>query len=305
MSANINSISSETGKKHLTISMLLLGGLLFLRLPFFTILITVLPKESTLKSITFIIYCGGTYLLTAILIWWEREHLRDFWIDIASAITFLCQIFVFPIGIVLFWAMRRSQTKFPAVSARMWFWAWFGAVSALALSTLTVSLGLKPTSPSAAVPVSLMSLVLSILVQMTNATVWEEPLFRGFLWGYLRRWHWPNGLIWIFQAALFTLAHAYNLNDEAFGPWLIRFILPSLLYGLIAWRAQSIFASMVTHGVFNASVDMLFNARLLSEAVNVSSSAGGILIGILTGVWVVEWLRQKRVSAIGKQNESS
>jgi membrane protease YdiL (CAAX protease family) len=133
---------------------------------------------------------------------------------------------------------------------------------------------------------------------MTTAAVLEEPLFRGFLWGYLRRWHWPNVLIWLFQAALFTLGHIYYLKEEAFVPWLIRMMLPALLIGFIAWQARSIFAGMVTHGVFNASTDMLLHTRSLAEAIYLSWSIVVILTGILAAVWILEWLRRRRASAI-------
>jgi membrane protease YdiL (CAAX protease family) len=161
-----------------------------------------------------------------------------------------------------------------------------------------MSLGIEPPETRGATPASLMFLLPAILTQMTTAAVWEEPLFRGFLWGYLRRWRWPNVLIWLFQAALFTAGHIYYLKEEAFVPWLIRMMLPSLIVGLIAWQARSIFASMVTHGVFNASGDMLSHTRSLPEAIQVSWSAVVILAGIFVVVWILEWLRHRRAGAI-------
>ena len=95
----------------------------------------------------------------------------------------------------------------------------------------------------------------------------------------------------LFQAALFTLAHVYYLKDEAFFPWLIRIMLPSLMIGLVAWQARSIFASMVTHGVFNASANMLIHARSFTEAQNVSWMALLILAGLLISVWILKRLR--------------
>ncbi len=272
------------------ISLLLLGGLLFLRFPFLIIADAVLiDKLSEVRFIIPIIYDGGTYLLTAILIWWERERLQEFWIDLASAITFLCQTFCFPIGIGLFWAMRRSRAKFPATPNGVWHWLLTGAILAITCDMLIMTWGINPSHPRGPEAASFSHLVPAILIQMTNAAVWEEPLFRGFLWGYLRRAQWKNGWIWLFQAALFTLGHVYFLKNEAFIPWLIRMLLPSLLIGFIAWRARSIFVSMVTHGVFNAYGDMLFHTRSLPEAMQVGWSAMIVLAGILMGVWIIEW----------------
>jgi hypothetical protein len=298
MSTNIDLAFSNTGKKHMVVSLFLLGGLLFLRFPFVVTTQILLTNEPALGFMVLVIFSGGTYLLTAILIWWERERLQDFWIDIASAITFLCQIPWFPIGIGLFRAMRRSHAKFPNPPTGMWRWLLVGAILALVSGIVTMSLVVKPTDSRSGTPANLIFLVPAILTQMTTAAVWEEPLFRGFLWGYLRRWRWPNVLIWLFQAALFASGHIYYLKEEAFVPWLIRMMLPALLTGLIAWQARSIFASMVTHGVFNASWDMLIHTRSLSEAIQVSWSVVVILTGILAAVWILEWLRHRRASAI-------
>ncbi len=296
MSTNDKATLLNDNKRHSKIALLLLGGLLFLRFPFLIGAVTLLPRETVFRSALTTVDSGGTYLLTALLIWWEREHLRDFWIDLASAITFLCQMFYFPIGIGLFWAMRRDRVKFPAPPTRVWRWLCCGAILALVCNILIAILGLFPSQPRSVDPATLSFLIPAMLVQMTNAAVFEEPLFRGFLWGYLRRWSWPNGWIWLLQAALFTLGHVYYLKNEAFVPWLIRMTLPALLFGFIAWRSRSIFASMVTHGMCNASGDMILHARSISEAISLSWKAVLILVGILVGICVAEWLRRNRAS---------
>ena len=132
---------------------------------------------------------------------------------------------------------------------------------------------------------------------MTWAAVLEEPLFRGFLWGYLRRVRWKDGWIWLFQALLITLGHVFYLKTEAIGPWFIRMMLPSLVIGFIAWRAKSIFASMVTHGVFNASNDMLFHTRSLLEAVKVGWTAVIVIMVIFAGIWIGEWMHHRQIPA--------
>lgn len=291
MTAITNSTVPDLGRRHGLVSLFLLGGLILLRFPFLIAADMLLAPESAYRTALVAIFVGGTYLLTAVLIWWERERLRDFWIDIGSAITFLCQIVCFPIGIVLFRAMRRSQANFPPLPAGALPWLLIGPILALAATLLTTRLGLEPIRPRGQEGAGLLWLLSSTFIQMSVAAVLEEPLFRGFLWGYLRRWHWPNGLIWLFQAALFTLAHVYYLKDEAFVPWLIRILLTSLMIGLVAWQARSIFASMVTHGVFNASADMLTHAHSFTEAQNVSWTALLALTGLLMSVWILKRLR--------------
>ncbi len=285
-------------KEHSLISLLLLGGLLILRFPFLIGLGFMQANLSPIfKFLGLMIFGGGTYLLTAILIWWERERLKDFWIDLASAITFLCQMYFFLIGIGLFRAMRRVQAKFPMPSANVWRWALMGAALAILCEIFIVNSPIEPPATRVSDPANFGFLIPAVFIQMTNAAVWEEPLFRGFLWGYLRRAGWKDVWIWPFQAMLFTLGHVYYLQNEALGPWFIRMIIPSLVIGFIAWQAKSIFASMVTHGFFNAVHDMLAHTYSLSEAMQISWSAIVIIMVILAGLWIAEWLRHRQIPA--------
>ena len=183
------------GKKHFFISLLLLGGLLFLRFPFLIITQWKLSGKPVPLGIVFFIFSICTYALTAVLIWWEREHLRDFRIDLAAAVIFLLQMFCFPIGIALFATMRRHHARFPAPLTNVWRWALLGAMFAMIFNISMVRLGLEPSSPRSSEPASVGFLIPLVFLQMTMAAVFEEPLFRGFLWGYLRRMHWKNGWI--------------------------------------------------------------------------------------------------------------
>ena len=297
MSTNNASMSLAQSKKHTTISLLLLAGLLLLRFPFLIGSDLILPKQPALpRTISMFVFMIGTYLLTAVLIWWERERLRDFWIDLAAGITFLLNLFCFPIGIGLFRAMHRHQARFPAPPANVWRWALLGAVLAIASNIFIVSLGIAPREPGS-VSASFGFLIPAILIQMTMAGVLEEPLFRGFLWGYLRRIHWKDGWIWLVQALLFTLGHVYYLRTEAIGPWLARIMLPALLIGFIAWQAKSIFASMVTHGFFNASGDMLLHTRSLEEGVKFGWTAILFILVIFAPLWIAEWIHHRQMPA--------
>ena len=236
------------------IGLFLLAGLLILRLPYLTLVGTLYDTPPGWLYYSFIV---GTYLLTALLIYVERERLQAFWFDIASAIIFLCQPLLFLGGIGLFAAMRRKQARFPKPPASVLRWALFGGLLAVLSELLMVYLKLNMPQEIPTEPATLGFLFFAVLTQMTNAAAWEEPLFRGFLWGYLRLAKWKNVWIWLFQAGLFTLGHVYYLRVESLGPWLIRIMLPALMLGLIAWGARSITASMITHGFFNATFDML------------------------------------------------
>jgi membrane protease YdiL (CAAX protease family) len=287
--------SSSSRLTHQTVSVLVLIGLIFLRIPFLAGIAVFWEPGQTLAYFVFII---GTYLLTAFFIWWERERLRTFWIDLAGAIIFLCQYYMFPFGIGLFAAMRRSQARFPAPPSGLIRWMLTGALLGILSSILMIQTDLFPAEERTAAPAGLFFLFRAVLIQMVNAAVWEEPLFRGILWGHLRLAGWKNGWIWLFQALLFTAAHCYYLRTEPFGSYFIRMMLPALLLGFIAWRARSIAASMVTHGFINASGDLLMHTGTLPQALTIAWSGAAIIAMTLVIVMGWEFFRRRRLQII-------
>jgi membrane protease YdiL (CAAX protease family) len=82
------------------------------------------------------------------------------------------------------------------------------------------------------------------------AGIGKEPFFRGFLWGSLRKTGLKDIWIWLAQAGLFWLGHAYALLYTPFSFWLIVPV-GGLVLGLLAWRSRSIAPSMVAHGLAN------------------------------------------------------
>ena len=104
---------------HNTVSLLVLGLLIFWRIPFLAGIATFWENA---RIWAYFVYIAATYLLTAFLIWWERDRLRDFWIDLLGAIVVLCQWYMFPFGIGLFVAMRRSKARFPSPPTGLLRW---------------------------------------------------------------------------------------------------------------------------------------------------------------------------------------
>jgi membrane protease YdiL (CAAX protease family) len=275
------------------ISVMLLAGLLFLRLPYLAGIATWIDPPPAWLYFSFII---GTYLLTAILIYIERDRLQAFWFDVISAIIFLFQSYLFLGGIALFAAMGRKKAKFPAQPAGVLRWMLFGGLLGVLSALMLALLKLNPSGVRSAQPATLWYVFSALLVQMTNAAVWEEPLFRGFLWGHLRLAGWKNAWIWLFQAGLFTLGHIYYLRAEPFGAWLVRILVPALVIGLAAWGARSITASMVTHGFFNATGDLLMHLGTPAQSMQVAWTFVAILSTAVLLVIAWETFRRRRLS---------
>jgi len=262
---------------HDKITLLLIAGLLCLRLP---LLAGVRYFSKTNPDWLWPSFEIGTYLLTAILIWWEKDRLADFHIDkLALAIIILFKpvetiirtlwgndksglAFPNPLGLALwtiaiglFITLRVGRLELPRIQAINIRWFIIGILGGIAVALLLgypMSLQIdksdltsKPELIAVVVQVSL-----NFVFQLGYAAVTEEPLFRGFLWGYFRKLGWKEIWIWLLQAGLFALSHIYYLNTAPISFWLI---VPTsaLVMGVSAWRSRSIATSMAVHGAIN------------------------------------------------------
>ncbi len=88
------------------------------------------------------------------------------------------------------------------------------------------------------------------LYHLGASAVMEEPLFRGFLWGILRKAGWKDFWTWVFQAVLFDFSHIYYW--KVFPISILSVFLAGLFFGLLAWRSKSISTSIVAHSIINA-----------------------------------------------------
>jgi membrane protease YdiL (CAAX protease family) len=82
----------------------------------------------------------------------------------------------------------------------------------------------------------------------------EEFLFRGFFWGYLRKFQVSDFLILCISAILFWVAHYYYIPTP--GIW-IRVLVSGLIFGAVAWKTRSLFMAALVHACWNSS-EVLF-----------------------------------------------
>jgi membrane protease YdiL (CAAX protease family) len=265
-------LRNHPSSSHQKIFWLLLTVLLLLRIPFTIAIIYFMPIDDERGAA---IYEVGTYLLLALLIWWERGKLADFHID-RTALYFI--IFLRPLQtlILAYWQVD-SPLAFPKphaliiwiiaiglmifirpsrLPALTWGWLCFGVITGICISiaqNLRVFPSMLASSPSSA---ALLSASLNLLYHLGFAPVNEEPLFRGFLWGALRDQKWKDGWILIFQGVLFTSAHVYFASQYPFQFWVF---IPAmgLLFGWLTLRSRSVTPSMLAHGLINGSVYLL------------------------------------------------
>lgn len=250
-----------------------------------------------------------TYLLTAILIWWERDRLRDYHIDglaiviivlfkpaemlirfVDSRTTpdvgypFWASACFLAIALGLAGALWRERSRLPPVRIVGLRHLTIGLLVGLGLAVVLAyptSFQLRGASLSypVAYPGGLAALGRIFIFQLAWAAIAEEPLFRGFVWGVLRKVGWKEVWVWLSQAFLFSIGHIYYFRDAPISFWLI---VPSgaLVLGLLVWRTRSISATMAAHAAVNST--SLFFASIVALMRATTAFLVGRLCGIVT-----------------------
>lgn len=247
---------------------ILLGGLLFLRFPWIILGKVFAPAYSIQISVIFEV---GTCLLTFLLIFLERERLPEYHIDGLALVLLLGAPVavligsktggyalpgqgikvVFAVVLLVTLLIRRPVLfKRSAVQTRIQIGAAIltGAVLAILWGFLS-SFQIQETMDLSGLP-SVGRLLYGVLYQLDYAAAAEEPLFRGFLWGGLRRCGWKDHWIWLFQALLFAVGHVYYVGVYNISAFLLV-PLAAIAFGLIAWKTRSVGSSMIVHGIVN------------------------------------------------------
>jgi membrane protease YdiL (CAAX protease family) len=256
---------------HVRITWLLVAGLFVLRIPLLTGVPIFAPAAALWANPTYEI---GTYFLTALLIWWERNRLADFHIDRLALAIFIfgkplelllqylqipfaypprtdAYLLYVPIAIGLGVALWLARPRLPKLTREKAMWLLISLLGGIALGVY-FGLVIRANSQVSNEGRATLSLFIFLPIQqMLYAAIAEEPFFRGFLWGSLAKLGLPEIWIWLVQAGLFWLGHTFYLTRGA--PWSFWFIIPvgGLVLGLLAWRSRSITTSMIAHGLSN------------------------------------------------------
>lgn len=276
-------LTQETNTtNHQRIFLLALLGLLILRIPFLASMRFLQVQWVWTETV----FQAGTYLLTTFLIWWEADRLAEYHIDtfvIAVVALFkpvqtlilrlwgfndhllafpgLPSLLIWSIALVFALGMWSRRSQLPARRPGVKGWVFIGMLAGL-LTALALSypMSLQIPKTQLASGMSIRNLPLALLgqvfldfpYQVGYAAVSEEPLFRGFLWGYLRKWKWRETWIWLFQAGLFMFSHIYYVTRNPISFW-IMVPAGALVLGWLAWRSRTLAASMAAHGMVNAT----------------------------------------------------
>ena len=270
--------ATETGKitmnRHQIVSWSLIVALFVLRIPFLAV-ISLFSHSDWLD----IIYQIGTYFFTAFFLWWECKNLKDFHIDLLAlwiiilgkpiqtlilsyrkadiAFTFpripSLMIWAIAIGLaVAMWIRRKDLPKFQWKSLE---WFGIGTLIGIGLAIILAIAGAYQVDFSIT-PFQFwiyfkQYAVWGFFYQIGYAAVSEEPFFRGFLWGALRKTGWKEVWIWLLQAGLFMIAHIYYYGKLPISLFILVPVF-ALIAGLAVWKSRTISTSLPLHGAMNA-----------------------------------------------------
>lgn len=262
--------------------LIIMTGLILLRFPL--LIVTACNLIKLPDDIVFETYLNGTYLLSAILIAYECKRLSNFNIDFLSMLFFigipLISPFITTIGgffgiyiytvyiskfriiiaLLLIFNLFILKPKFEKkelFKVVLWLILVFiiGLVFSIVFAYLVciqshIGFVLKSKYD--------ISYAITFFIQQVgSAAISEEPLFRGFIWGYLKNRNWKWYWILLFQALLFSVGHLYYLYSGNLYSLFIIVPISGLLYGFIAYRSRSIGSSMICHGLINAITSLV------------------------------------------------
>lgn len=198
----------------------------------------------------------GSYMLITISFVLNNRDLRSFNIDIFSYLVIItCLVIVFwiffwPIGwltgllaIFMFFLLLKKKLFFAHTVPIGW--------ALIIIFSIVFSVGLLVTYDFHDVLGVLKGQeIRTIFFRMTPLIVWEEVVFRGMLWMFLKSRNVSEPKIIVIQAFLFWISHIeYILLDPIF--FWITIPIFSLLCGLVVWRSKSLTPSIIGHILFN------------------------------------------------------
>jgi membrane protease YdiL (CAAX protease family) len=267
---------NEEGRRRRLVAWVLIATLLLIRGPFMvTVRLSTDPAPIWLEPAFQI----GTYVLTALFVLWERDSLATFHIDGLALVIIIAapplstvllslggasnwpmafphwpSLVIWAVALAFLASLSRYKPTVRSSYARSL--GWFGlGIAAGVVASIAVRLAVTLTAGTALQFAATGPVLLSVLqflpYQVGYAGVSEEPLFRGFLWGQLRRSGWRDVWIWSLQAAAFGLVHLYMLLRAPLAFWSL--VAPvALVGGLLVWRSRSLCSSMAAHAAINS-----------------------------------------------------
>ncbi len=222
----------------------------------------------------------GTYAVTVALIWLERERLAECNMDglavalimttepvktlllpfmglssLPMAFPHFASLVVLACSLVLLILLLRNSRKGLRITRKSLLWWLIGAACGILVAALVAcpcSIQFRAGRHFGFDPWGMLknAVIMAFPYRTVAPIASEEPLFRGFLWGQLRRLGIGERWTWLLVAFFFIVAHLHYLPSY---PITFFVVVPvaSLALGLIAWKSRTLSSSMGLHSMVN------------------------------------------------------
>jgi membrane protease YdiL (CAAX protease family) len=98
---------------------------------------------------------------------------------------------------------------------------------------------------------SVLFAIRQFVYQFAFVSPFEEIIFRGYLWGYLRRFGWKENRILLVQAVLFWFVHLGYIKMYPI-TFFITIPIITIIFSLLTRYSKQVFPSMIAHTIINA-----------------------------------------------------
>jgi membrane protease YdiL (CAAX protease family) len=204
------------------------------------------------------------YICVLVLLWFSRDNLEQYHMDRAAIIVLILtgvfrsrlnepydlimRLILIVLTIIIVLLAIKSWQYIPA---NKWSWVGIAILSGVVVIPLAVVESLKPDmylgitiSPGLGT-----FIVRRILFYLSFVAVFEEMVFRGILWGFLRGIGLKDGKIFWMQALLFWLVHLPRVVNPI--TFFITIPVGVIIFSLLAYRSRQVFPSIVSHTIMD------------------------------------------------------
>lgn len=154
-------------------------------------------------------------------------------------------------GVIIF-TLRKDFRRLTRVRISYCLWLLAGAVAGVVLLVLA-SVAMIPFIQKLPALILDYTVLLRYPYMLGYAGIDEKFVFRGLLWGVLRRAGWREIWIWLFQAALFVLVYGNVWHLETALRNLLIIFAGGLVFGALAWRSRSVASTIFADTFYNFS----------------------------------------------------
>jgi len=243
--------------------------LIYSQYVFINLLFPFLGVVLWLKYSTTITY----YLCVAVVVWLERNQLSEYHLDSLSVLVILLSgsifrtrlgipgeiyylVVIWVLSIVILFGFAFNRTKIPKTNIR---WLLIGiAIAFLSMIPITILESFQPykwlDSNLNADNLVLFTIRDAIYI-LSFVSPMEEVIFRGLIWGCLRRFGWTENRIFWTQAVLFWIIHFTRIASPI--TFFISIPIVTITCSLLARYSKQVFPSIVAHTLINITIPIL------------------------------------------------